>query len=279
MTRNLLRLLITVAVSTLASRSQAADQMIGAYAEDGGAFLLKRFHLVAGTVLTGSRFESNDVRTVFPNVALVPAAPSVDIGSALAAAQDVQSLADGIVTVSWVRPVRVPEDGAYDLLIRLPVGQRRLAIGEGAGIGANRSRETAGSGGSFAAGSDGRLVPIGLDLAIDLLLDPVAKPIEATEERASSGRDVFLRGGRPNPSTTVARVEFGVDQLRTVILAIYDVAGRQVRLLAREQLASGVYTREWDGRDARGHTLPAGVYFVRLSVGDRTLTEKIVLSK
>jgi hypothetical protein len=40
-----------------------------------------------------------------------------------------------------------------------------------------------------------------------------------------------------------------------------------------------VETIEWDGRDDRGVAVASGVYFYRLSAGDRTLSRKMVLAR
>jgi len=35
----------------------------------------------------------------------------------------------------------------------------------------------------------------------------------------------------------------------------------------------------WDGRDSQGNPVSSGVYFYRLTVGDKTLTKKMILVK
>jgi flagellar hook assembly protein FlgD len=60
-------------------------------------------------------------------------------------------------------------------------------------------------------------------------------------------------------------------------LAIYDVRGRQLRVLARGPHAPGAYLRTWDGRDTSGHAVARGVYIVRLEAGHASLSHKIVL--
>lgn len=60
-------------------------------------------------------------------------------------------------------------------------------------------------------------------------------------------------------------------------LAIYDVAGRQVALLADVAQASGRHLTQWDGRDAKGKAVPAGVYLVRLESAGAVSTQKLVI--
>jgi hypothetical protein len=70
----------------------------------------------------------------------------------------------------------------------------------------------------------------------------------------------------PNPFASSASVELTVaDGAGALRLAVYDVLGREVAVLADGVLAPGEYPFALDG-DA----LPAGVYFVRLATGRQT---------
>ena len=80
----------------------------------------------------------------------------------------------------------------------------------------------------------------------------------------------------PNPSIGRTRIAFDLPSAGHVTLAIYDLAGRRVRLLVDGLREPGRYDETWDGRaDARvGHA--AGVYFARLQVSGESRTERIV---
>jgi len=73
----------------------------------------------------------------------------------------------------------------------------------------------------------------------------------------------------PNPVRHGARVEvllagrIGAPDVEARV-AIYDVQGRERRVLHRGILARGVTTLNWDGRDSDGRALPAGIYLLRL---------------
>ena len=58
-----------------------------------------------------------------------------------------------------------------------------------------------------------------------------------------------------------------------------DVLGRQITTLMSGQQASGFYTMEWDGRDARGLNAPTGIYFIRMASDEFSQTQKIMLMK
>ena len=58
-----------------------------------------------------------------------------------------------------------------------------------------------------------------------------------------------------------------------------DVAGRRLRRLVDGDLAAGVRAVEWDGRDAEGRVLPAGVYCVRIESGREVTSGKFVVAR
>jgi hypothetical protein len=59
-----------------------------------------------------------------------------------------------------------------------------------------------------------------------------------------------------------------------VILSIYDVAGRLVENLVDQVQAAGEHVVEWDAG-----TMPSGVYFCRMQVGNVIETRRLVLIK
>ena len=84
---------------------------------------------------------------------------------------------------------------------------------------------------------------------------------------------------KPNPFNPSTEIVFETDVAGRVQLAIYDVAGRRVRTLTDRHLPPGRYANSWDGRGENGMAVTSGVYFYRLSVGDRSLQKRMVLLK
>jgi hypothetical protein len=60
-------------------------------------------------------------------------------------------------------------------------------------------------------------------------------------------------------------------------LVLHDVRGRVVRTLVDAPLPAGERTATWDGRDARGVHVSAGVYWLRLVTPETTSSRKIVV--
>ncbi len=80
----------------------------------------------------------------------------------------------------------------------------------------------------------------------------------------------------PNPFMGGSTIAFSLGQAEDVTLGVYDLSGRLVRSLQRGRLAAGAYRFEWNGRDASGRRVAAGVYFARLEAGMRHLESQLV---
>jgi flagellar hook assembly protein FlgD len=84
----------------------------------------------------------------------------------------------------------------------------------------------------------------------------------------------------PNPFSPATTISVRVGEKGLARLAVYDVAGRLVKLIAEGVLEAGLREFEWDGTNAAGHPAASGVYFCRLSAGGRVATsEKMVLMR
>ena len=93
-------------------------------------------------------------------------------------------------------------------------------------------------------------------------------------------RETFaLQQNHPNPLNPTTTIEFSLDRQARATLAIYDVQGRLVRTLVDDIIGSGYQERIWDGKDSQGNPVSSGVYFYRLTAGNKTLTKKMVLLK
>lgn len=81
----------------------------------------------------------------------------------------------------------------------------------------------------------------------------------------------------PNPFRQQTNISFTLKDNSPVKLAVYDLKGRLVRTLCSAELNSGLHNIHFDGCDARGKRLPAGVYFYRFEAGTFRKTSKMVL--
>jgi hypothetical protein len=71
---------------------------------------------------------------------------------------------------------------------------------------------------------------------------------------------VSLAPSVPNPFRSTTRIDFRLDRAMEARMAVYDVHGRLVRVLADGQFSSGAHAVSWDGRDDAGRPVATGVY-------------------
>ena len=81
----------------------------------------------------------------------------------------------------------------------------------------------------------------------------------------------------PNPFKSKATIQYNLAQECKINLAIYNIAGQKVKTLIEQKQYSGNYEIIWDGKDDLQRKLPAGVYYIRLSVSDHNnIIKKLV---
>ena len=81
----------------------------------------------------------------------------------------------------------------------------------------------------------------------------------------------------PTPFNAEVTIPFGLAEAGPVRLAVYNLMGQQVRVLADDWLAAGAHRVRWDGRTAAGVEAASGVYWAVLQVGGAVQTAKLAL--
>jgi len=87
----------------------------------------------------------------------------------------------------------------------------------------------------------------------------------------------FLAAPVPNPSRGAATLRFGLAREGAVRLELFDLAGRRVRTLAEGSRPAGTHVEAWDGRNERGTSVGAGIYFLRLVTPASTHHARVVV--
>jgi hypothetical protein len=82
---------------------------------------------------------------------------------------------------------------------------------------------------------------------------------------------------RPNPFRDGVTIDLALPRAAPVVLEIYDVQGRRVRVLENGVLPPGRHSRFWDGRLKSGAPARSGVYFVRMTAPDVDVRRKAIL--
>ena len=78
----------------------------------------------------------------------------------------------------------------------------------------------------------------------------------------------------PNPYNASTSIKFTVANSGEVKIIVYDLMGRQVKMLVNEILKPGIYESAFDGS-----SLPNGVYLYQFSAGGITGTRRMILDK
>ncbi len=81
-----------------------------------------------------------------------------------------------------------------------------------------------------------------------------------------------------SPFEGALRISYRVPESGRARLTVHDVTGRMVALLHDEFHHAGVWSSIWDTGSAAARGTAAGVYYVRLTIGKRTETRKVVLA-
>ena len=81
----------------------------------------------------------------------------------------------------------------------------------------------------------------------------------------------------PNPFARRANISYLLPRTTDVSVVVYDASGRPVRTLENSRRDAGRYTVSWDGRDASGSEVAAGIYFYTLTTDDSSLTDKLTV--
>ena len=78
----------------------------------------------------------------------------------------------------------------------------------------------------------------------------------------------------PNPFSIKTNIVYNLPNPGHVLLAVYDITGKQVAELVNKNMKAGTYNTQFNS----GH-LPGGIYFARLTYNSTSLTRKMVLIK
>ncbi|MFB3040433.1 MAG: FlgD immunoglobulin-like domain containing protein [Candidatus Poribacteria bacterium] len=88
----------------------------------------------------------------------------------------------------------------------------------------------------------------------------------------------------PNPFNPETWIPYQLAEVATVQIEIYDLKGKQVRMLDVGQKPAGYYIERnkaayWDGRNNLGEPLASGIYIYHLVARDYTQTRRMVIVK
>jgi len=112
-------------------------------------------------------------------------------------------------------------------------------------------------------------------------------PTPATSNLISTGVSVAatdalpehfsLEPNYPNPFNSSTVISFALPTRGDVELAIFNLVGQKVAVLAAGEYLPGAYQLHWGGRSNAGDELATGVYLYRLQAGSKVQTRRLLL--
>ncbi len=83
----------------------------------------------------------------------------------------------------------------------------------------------------------------------------------------------------PNPFNAGTRIDYSIPEASRVAIVVYNILGQQVKTLIDRDQPAGTHSVLWNGTDGAGDKVATGVYFYRLTVGNRVSSRKMMLLK
>jgi hypothetical protein len=115
-------------------------------------------------------------------------------------------------------------------------------------------------------------------VGVDRIITVIESSAAGLQVATAAPQTSRLLGSVPNPFRSETTIGYELAADSPVRLWVFDIKGRIVRQLENTQLQkAGRHVTIWDGRDATGGGVPAGVYFYRLEAGSVDDTERLVL--
>ncbi|MEN8207998.1 MAG: C25 family cysteine peptidase [Candidatus Fermentibacteria bacterium] len=84
-------------------------------------------------------------------------------------------------------------------------------------------------------------------------------------------------GVYPNPATGSALISYSVGSSANVSIEVFDLSGRKIATLLNSEIQSGEHSLVWNLMDGNDRTVPAGIYHIRFSTSDFTVTESMMI--
>ncbi len=88
-----------------------------------------------------------------------------------------------------------------------------------------------------------------------------------------------LNQNYPNPFNPSTQIKATIKEQSNIKVAVYNILGKEIKLILDENLPAGEYTIQWDGKDNEGNILSGGVYFIQMIAGSYQKAIKTILLK
>lgn len=123
------------------------------------------------------------------------------------------------------------------------------------------------------------------DITADGIIIEPGGPIKdaITTIREVTESEFVLEQNYPNPFTGQTKISYQLNSSARVVLSVFNLLGKEVKILVSQQMPPGKHEVIWDGRDDSGASLDSGIYFYRMEVitksGNITKMKRMMLMK
>ena len=116
-------------------------------------------------------------------------------------------------------------------------------------------------------------------------IEPNQRLVMAYPQRAKPAAESVAEAGfalgenHPNPFNGTTVIPFRLGAEGRVFMAVYNLSGQRVRLLAEGPFVAGDHRLVWDGRDQGGAAVASGLYLVQLRANGQRASRRLMLVK
>ena len=100
-----------------------------------------------------------------------------------------------------------------------------------------------------------------------------------TESEIMVPDEFVLAQNYPNPFNPNTNIDFSLSEESNVKLSVYDLSGKLIKEIINTPMREGNHSLIWDGKDANGLGVGAGVYIYNLSTDKFEQSKKMILLK
>ena len=104
-------------------------------------------------------------------------------------------------------------------------------------------------------------------------------PVSIDETKGTLPAMFGLSQNYPNPFNSRTVISFTTESVANVTLDVYDILGRKAATLFSGIANAGSHQIIWDGADDGGNEVATGIYFYRLTAGDRVSVKRLLYLK
>ena len=88
-----------------------------------------------------------------------------------------------------------------------------------------------------------------------------------------------LHNNYPNPFNPSTTISFDLPRETDVEITVYNIKGQKVKVLTNDHFEKGTHSVIWNGKDNSNKSVASGIYFYKLSAGNETKVNKMLLLK